>query len=57
MISLSVEEDFSLVEQRLGWEAHSADTNIKYNIVPSKARKYSYNCHVQRRLDFTGSGT
>ena len=57
MISLSAEEDFRLVDQRLGCEAHSFDTNIKYNIVPSKARKYSYNSHDQRRLEFNGSGT
>ena len=41
MISLSAEEDLSLVNQRLGWEAHNFDKNIKYNIVVSKAMKYS----------------
>ena len=40
MISLIAEEDYSLVDQRLGWEAHSFDINIKHNIVPSKTSQY-----------------
>ena len=57
VIPLIAEEDFSLVDQRLGWEAHSFEKNIKYINVASKARKYSYTSHVQRRFDFAGSGT